>query len=254
MAELLIRLKLAILRHSLRGGQRTYIWLGGWIGVVLALGTVAASLGPPPGGSRAMDTVAELSCLWVLGWIFVSLAGSDVLLPESFALLPIDRRRLALGLLIASFVGDPARRHDRGLQRPRPDVRSARTGTDAGRADRHRLRAPVGDRPRQGDRRAGRAGGERAVRPGARRAPVGPSDRVDLDLDSIAAVSGSSTSPAPSAPDLASIARVVPTGWGVVAVEAATRSDWPVVIAALGALAILVAALGAPGVRSWSGG
>ena len=52
-----------------------------------------------------MDTVAELTCLWLLGWIFVSLSGSDVLLPESFALLPIDRRRLAFGLLIASFVG-----------------------------------------------------------------------------------------------------------------------------------------------------
>src|SRR6185436_11934142 len=105
MAELLIRLKLAILRHSLRGGQRTYLWLGGLIGFGLALATVAASLGPPPGGARAMDTMAELTALWLLGWIFVSLAGSDVLLPESFALLPIDRRRLALGLLVASFVG-----------------------------------------------------------------------------------------------------------------------------------------------------
>ena len=59
----------------------------------------------------------------------------------------------------------------------------------------------------------------------------------------IAAVSGSSTSPGLTAPDLASIARVVPTGWGVVAVEAATRSDWILVVGAVGGLAILVVAL-----------
>ena len=35
----------------------------------------------------------------------------------------------------------------------------------------------------------------------------------------------------------------MPTGWGVVAVEAATRSDWTLVVGAVGGLAILVVAL-----------
>ncbi len=243
MAELLIRLKLAILRHSLRGGQRTYLWLGGLIGFVLALGTVAAGLGPPPGGPVAMDTLAELTALWLFGWIFVSLAGSDVLQPEAFALLPIGRRRLALGLLVASFVGVlPAATIVAFSGLVVTSVALGPAPTLVALVSTLLLLPMVVVFAKVIVALAGQAVNARF---GLELAGLQSGLLIALIWIwiPIAAVSGSSTPPVLSAPGLAVIARVVPTGWGVVAVEAATRSDWPVVVATLGGLAVVVVVL-----------
>ena len=102
----LIRLKLRLLVHALRGGQATFMELGGLIGALLAARLLFVGFDAGADPAAAFTTFAIVAAVLLIGWLLVSTTGGgDPLRPEFFALLPIGPRRLAFGLLVASFVG-----------------------------------------------------------------------------------------------------------------------------------------------------
>jgi ABC-2 type transport system permease protein len=107
LAGVLIRLKLATLRHSWRGGAASMLWWAATAGLAIAAWTwyQAAS---EENTARALEALAVSFAVWALIWLALPLvggSGGDPLRPESFRLLPIRPRRLAMGLLAASAVG-----------------------------------------------------------------------------------------------------------------------------------------------------
>ncbi|MEV6899759.1 hypothetical protein [Amycolatopsis sp. NPDC051372] len=109
MVGVLVRLKLCVLRNSLRGGRVAGMVVGGVIGLVAAVLTIVLGLVPIRGGDGVtVDLLTTVYAGWAAGWVLAPIAtggGDDTLRPEHFALLPIGRRKLAVGLLAASFVG-----------------------------------------------------------------------------------------------------------------------------------------------------
>ncbi|WP_156757689.1 hypothetical protein [Actinokineospora pegani] len=106
MVGVLIRMRVSLLRNTLTGMQAVTLGLGAVFGLAFAgLGVWLALLDL---GAATGDLLALLFLLWALGWAVgpVFLGGSGgALAPESFAALPIPPRTLATGLLAASFVG-----------------------------------------------------------------------------------------------------------------------------------------------------
>jgi ABC-2 type transport system permease protein len=97
----LIRLKIAIQRHTLSWKRR----LGLASGIGGALGTWVAVAAAAP--AARSDVLLLLLACWLTGWLVgpILTSGAAVLRPEYFTLLPLPRRRLGLGLLAAVFVG-----------------------------------------------------------------------------------------------------------------------------------------------------
>ncbi|GIG69310.1 hypothetical protein Pen01_56050 [Phytomonospora endophytica] len=93
-------MRVAVLRHSLRGQKAAYTASAVVIGLVLAGATIYL-------GFSDGTALAGLLGLWVLGWAIAPLivGGGEVLKPENFAVLPLTPRKLAAGLLASSFVG-----------------------------------------------------------------------------------------------------------------------------------------------------
>ncbi|GAA3449363.1 ABC transporter permease [Dactylosporangium matsuzakiense] len=122
-----VRLKLRILRNSLRPGRahptesaakrfgrhgRLILFImGALFGLWAALGGFAAFAAASLAGDNLRPTVAAFAgAAVVLAWIFVPLLffGVDETLdPARFALLPVPRRTLISGMLAAAFVGIP---------------------------------------------------------------------------------------------------------------------------------------------------
>lgn len=101
MVGVLISMKFAMLRNSPRG-MRIFGWAAGallvvatWAAVILADDAVRT------------EVVMLLLLMWLVGAALgpVTMSGAGVLRPEYFALLPLDRRRLAFGLLASTFPG-----------------------------------------------------------------------------------------------------------------------------------------------------
>ncbi|MFB9477260.1 hypothetical protein ACFFR3_47865 [Nonomuraea salmonea] len=95
------RMKVALLRHELRGQRAQTAGTGATLGLLLAAGTVYLAL-------TDLDLLAAAYAAWLLGWILgpVFMGGGDeTLRPEYFSLLGLPPRRLAGGLLVAAFVG-----------------------------------------------------------------------------------------------------------------------------------------------------
>lgn len=106
MVGVLIRMKLAIVRNSMTGGRAALMTTGGVLGLLAAATTVWLSLVDPSGPGVVPDLLATTYLVWLLGWLVGPLWGaSSVLRVEHFALLPVPRRQLAVGLLGAAFVG-----------------------------------------------------------------------------------------------------------------------------------------------------
>jgi ABC-2 type transport system permease protein len=110
-----VRLKLRIMGNALRGqAWRVVLFLfgvfaglfmatAGFFGFLLAAGD--------PDRRRSTVVLAFLGAAFVLGWVFAPLLyfGVDETLdPARFALLPLPRRTLAVGMLAAACVGIPA--------------------------------------------------------------------------------------------------------------------------------------------------
>lgn len=101
MVGVLISMKFAMLRNSPRG-MRMFGWVIG--GLLVAATWAGAVLAEPE--VRA-EVVMLLLLMWLVGAALgpVTMSGAGVLRPELFALLPLDRGRLALGLLASTFPG-----------------------------------------------------------------------------------------------------------------------------------------------------
>lgn len=111
MVGVLIRLKLRVLRHSLRGNQGWFTGVGALFGLLAAGVTIVVSTVDYDRPGVGVDVLAGLYLLWTVGWLFGPVftgGGDETLRPEHFALLPLTPRQLATGLLGAAFVGVPA--------------------------------------------------------------------------------------------------------------------------------------------------
>lgn len=115
MVALLVRLKLTLLRNSLR--RSVWRTVGLILGMVYALGLVAVAVSGlialrAAGVGLALTadiTVVAFSALTV-GWLVFSLLvfGADETVdPAKFALLPVRARELLPGLLVAGLIGVP---------------------------------------------------------------------------------------------------------------------------------------------------
>jgi ABC-2 type transport system permease protein len=248
MAGVLIRMKLAILRHAWRGGQSSMLWSGATVGVLLAIGTVSAAVSGSM--AQAFDGLAIAFGVWAVGWVLLPLlggSGGDPLRPEQFRLVAIPPGRLAAGLLIAGGVGvlplvTVLAFSGLVLVAARIDAATvvvAIVGVGLTLALVVALSRVV----------VGALGRAMETRLGLELAAIQYALFVALSLIWIPLLLLSPGSGTPGAPGpvvgirAGEIARILPTGWGAVAVDAAARSDWGVTLAALGGLVVLIALL-----------
>ncbi|MDR7300950.1 hypothetical protein [Haloactinomyces albus] len=109
MVGVLIRMRLRLLSHSLRGAARVGGFAAGAVlGLVSAVITAGAIAAAEAAGGTGLTAASLLFLVWTLGWLVAPIlaAGSDeTLQPEHFALLPVGPRKLALGLIAAAAVG-----------------------------------------------------------------------------------------------------------------------------------------------------
>ena len=106
MVGVLIRMKLVLLRNSMTGERATWMILGGLGGLTAAAITLALSLSLSAHLSVAVDILALVYAMWLLGWILgpILVGGQSALRADHFRFLPIPRLRLATGLLGTAFV------------------------------------------------------------------------------------------------------------------------------------------------------
>ncbi|OLF16636.1 hypothetical protein [Actinophytocola xanthii] len=240
MVGVLIRMKWRVLRHSLRGKEAVLTVGGAILGLLAAVLTVlvAAADFPTPGVDT--DVLAGLLLLWTLGWLFAPLftgGGDETLRPEHFALLPFTPRQLAAGLLGAAFLGVPAIVtalafcalvvHAAGSL-PAVVVAVLALPLQLALAVLLSRVAMAGLGAALQSRRGRDLGVLLAALVGVMvffaQALVQTLGPVVVDGDS---------------PALTAVLRWVPSGWGPVAVDAAGRGEWPLVLAALAGLVVL---------------
>jgi uncharacterized RDD family membrane protein YckC len=91
---------------SMTGSRAALMITGGIVGLLLAAGTILLSIAGSGPSDGSVNVLYLIFLLWTLGWIFGPLltGGENTLRPEYFRLLPISPRRLAVGLLVATFV------------------------------------------------------------------------------------------------------------------------------------------------------
>ncbi|MEV7602514.1 hypothetical protein AB0O91_34595 [Kitasatospora sp. NPDC089797] len=106
-AAVLTGMKLAVLRRSMSGPRAASLIAGGVCGALAAVGTALLGLVDFPAPEAGVGTVALVLLVWTVGWaVGPTLTGGDPTLRLSyFTLVPQRPVRLALGLLAASFVG-----------------------------------------------------------------------------------------------------------------------------------------------------
>ena len=237
MVGALIRMKLAVLRHSMTGERAGWMTAGGVIGLILALGTIALGLDGRP---MSVDVLGLALAMWMIGWIAgpVLFGGQSILKAEHFALLPVARYRLAIGLLGAAFVGVTAAVTfvaftsllAYGLQL---GVGPALVAVPAVVLQvvlvvvLSRVATEVFGTVMQS--RAGAAGSAVLIAGMLVATQSGWMIYVGLE------VSGLLDSGFP--PAFSAVVRALPSSWGLVAVAAAQRADWPLVVFAMAALA-----------------
>ncbi|MFG6201402.1 hypothetical protein [Nonomuraea sp. JJY05] len=101
LAQHMIRMRLALMRNSLRGDNASTLYTGVSLGLILAFGTIAVAVLWP---AYLPLTLA----VWLSGWIFGPLfigGGSEALRPEYFSMLPATPGRIAAALLAGAFAG-----------------------------------------------------------------------------------------------------------------------------------------------------
>lgn len=102
----LIRLKLTMNRHALRGRRSGWAVTGAALGVVIALGACFLAMQRLNPASLVPDLLAVTYLTWFVGWaVGPIMTPGPPLRAAHLAMVPLPRRRLALGLLTAGFVG-----------------------------------------------------------------------------------------------------------------------------------------------------
>ncbi|MGI5291149.1 hypothetical protein ACQEVF_48645 [Nonomuraea polychroma] len=101
LAQHMIRMRLAIMRNSLRGDNASNLYTGVSLGLLLAFATIAVAVLWPAYLPLAL-------AVWLSGWIFGPIfigGGSEALRPEYFSMLPVPPGRIAAALLAGAFAG-----------------------------------------------------------------------------------------------------------------------------------------------------
>ncbi|MFI6733990.1 hypothetical protein ACIBI9_13755 [Nonomuraea sp. NPDC050451] len=101
MAQHMIRMRLALMRNSLRGDNASNLYTGVSLGLILAFGTIAVAVLWP---AYLPLTLAVWLSGWIFGPIFIG-GGSEALRPEYFSMLPATPGRIAAALLAGAFAG-----------------------------------------------------------------------------------------------------------------------------------------------------
>ena len=106
MAGPLILMKLTVVRREARGPRSGWVLGGAAAGLALAAATIGAAMLRARSPGTVADLLGVVFAVWALGWMLgPAYTGQPVLRAEQFRLLPVPRRRLALGLLGAAFAG-----------------------------------------------------------------------------------------------------------------------------------------------------
>jgi ABC-2 type transport system permease protein len=243
MVRVLIALRRTIVRHQLTRTNPAALLAGAGLVFISALGTIWLGLVRYPDPAAATDVLALLFALWLGGRVAQSaLAGDAVLRPEVFSLLPLERRRLAFSLLVVGLL-DPA-----GLFTAVAFAALIARGARLGIVPAAVGLAAVILSLALASVLSTIAGA--ALGPGSRR---GHDTGTIVTAVAISAIAVAATLlPAldtalrrGSIPWLATGLRLLPTGWGPVAVEAAARADWLVAAGSLAGLAVLTMAAAA---------
>ncbi|MFG1946226.1 hypothetical protein [Nonomuraea sp. NPDC048826] len=100
-AQHMVRMRLAIMRNSLRGDNAANLYTGVSGGLILAFGTIAVAVLWP--GYLPITLAVWLSG-WIFGPIFIG-GGNEALRPEYFSMLPATPGRIAAALLAGAFAG-----------------------------------------------------------------------------------------------------------------------------------------------------
>ncbi|MEU8226007.1 hypothetical protein [Kribbella sp. NPDC048915] len=99
----LVRMRLAAFRHALKDQfRRSWMLTGGFVGLVLA----GATLWVAARGDH--DLLVVVLSIWMLGWVVGPLfagGGDETLKPEYFSMVPLPPRTLSTGLLVAALAG-----------------------------------------------------------------------------------------------------------------------------------------------------
>jgi ABC-2 type transport system permease protein len=243
----LIRMKLALVRHSMTGGRATQMIVGVIIGGVLGVATLLAAAVPLLTPPVAGDLLAALFVVWTIGWLLGPLfagGGEGDLRPEFFTLMPISSRRLARGLLAAAFAGiGPlvtlvgfAAMIGLGV---RLDVGSALVAipATAGALVIVVLASRV---------MVGVLGEVMRSRLGALLVAIPWAVIIAAVCDGailLYALGQNAVLAQGFDPWLSNLLRILPSGWGLVAVEAAHESSWLLVLGAFAAMAVLILVL-----------
>ncbi|WP_327092578.1 hypothetical protein OIE66_18685 [Nonomuraea sp. NBC_01738] len=108
MVGVLIRMKLVVQRNSMSGQRAAQMVVGGLAGLVLAAGVLLTAVRNHPVESLRFDLLGAAFAVWTLGWLLGPAmfgGGDETLRPEHFALHGLSRRTLVTGLAGAAFVG-----------------------------------------------------------------------------------------------------------------------------------------------------
>jgi ABC-2 type transport system permease protein len=246
MVHVLISLRRTIVRHQLARTNPAASLVMAALVLLSALGTCWVGLASYPDLAGGTDVLALLFLLWLGGRIAqTALAGDPVLRPELFSLLPLSRRKLALRLLVVGAL-DPA-----GLFMAVAFVALFGYGVRLGAGPAAVAFVAVVATLALASVLCTVAAA--ALGPGSRR---GHDIGTIVTAVAISAVAVAATllpalvaalrrGPGGSARWLAAALRVLPSGWGPVAVEAAARNEWLAAAGWLAGLAALTVAVAA---------
>jgi ABC-2 type transport system permease protein len=244
VVSVLIELRRTIARHQVARAGVAWLAFGAILGLACALGTLVLGLAHYQHPGAGVDVVALVLALWMLGRVAQSaLAGGDgTLRPELFALLPIPLPRLARSLLIAGLAD--ASLLVVGIAYAATIALGARSGPVEAVVGVVAVLLSLVLTSVLSTIAAGVLG------PSSRRGHDAGTIVVAVGLSAIA-VAGTllpllaRTLERRSAPWLSVLVRVLPSGWGPVAVDAAARSQWALVAGALLGTAALTVAVAA---------